>query len=59
MTQLVVLINNEDYIPPNLCLACLYIFCYSRIYKVLDLFIVDDPVLLSLANTQMTWSLVP
>ena len=54
MAQLVVLINNKDYISPNLCLTCLYIICYSRIYKVLDLFIVGDLVVLSLSNTQMT-----
>ena len=59
MAQLVVLINNIDIIPPNLCLACSYIFCYSHICEVSDLFIVSDLVLLSLANTQMTWSPVP
>ena len=42
-----------------MCLACLYIIYYSRIYKILDLFIVGDLVVLSLSNTQMTWSLVP
>ena len=31
-----------------------YIFCYSRICEVLDLIIVGDLVLLSLANTQRT-----
>ena len=54
MAQSVVLINNKDYISPNLCLTYLYIICYSRIYKVLDLFIVGDLVLLSLSYTQMT-----
>ena len=54
MAQSVVLINNKDYIPPNLYLACLYIICYSNIYKVSDLFIVGDLVVLSLSNTQMT-----
>ena len=37
----------------------IYVIYYSRIYEVLDLFIVGDLVLLSLANTQMTWSPVP
>ena len=32
----------------------IYIICYSRIYKVLDLFNVGDLVVLSLSNTQMT-----
>ena len=53
MTPSVVVINNKDYIPPNLCLTCLYIIYYSCIYKVLDLFIVGDLVLLCLANTQI------
>ena len=39
-----------------MCLAYSYIICYSRICEVSDLFIVGDLVLLSLANTQMTWS---
>ena len=47
MAQSVVLINNKDQIPPNLCLVCLCIICYSRIYKVLDLFIVGDLVVVS------------
>ena len=59
MAQSVVLINNIDIIPPNMCLTCSYIICYSRICEVSDLFIVGDLVLLSLANTQMTWSPVP
>ena len=59
MAQSVVLINKIDIIPPNLCLACSYIFCYSRICEVLDLIIVGHLVLLSLANTQRTWSPVP
>ena len=42
MAQSVVLINNKDYIPSNLCLACLYIICYSHIYKISDLFTVGD-----------------
>ena len=37
----------------------IYVICYSRIYEVLDLFIIGDLVMLSLANTQMTWSPVP
>ena len=51
MAQLDVLINNKDIIPPNLCLACLYIIGYSRICEVSDFFIVGDLVLLSSANT--------
>ena len=52
MAQSVVLINNIDIIPPNLCLACSYILCYSHICEVLDLIIVGDLVLLSLANNK-------
>ena len=59
MAQSVVLINNIDIIPYNMCLACSYIFCYSRICEVSDLFIVGELVLLSLANIQMNWSPVP
>ena len=60
MAQLVVLINNKDIIPPNLCLACSYILCYSHICEVSDLFIVGDLVLLSSANTDdlVTGSLI-
>ena len=51
MAQSVVLINNKDYIPPK---SVFGMFIYSRIYKVSDLFIVGDLVVLSLSNTQMT-----
>ena len=59
MAKSFVLINKIDIIPPNLCLTCSNILCYSRICEVSDLFIVGDLVLLSLANTQMTWSPIP
>ena len=55
MAQSSVLINNKDLIPPNLCFGMFIdIICYSNIYKVSDLIIVGDLVVLSLSNTQMT-----
>ena len=41
-------------------LACLYMICYSHIYKVSNLFIVGDLVVLSLSNTDdlVTGSLI-
>ena len=54
MAQSSVLINNKDLIPPNLWFGMfIYIICYSNIYKVSDLFIVGDLVVLSLSNTQI------
>ena len=55
MTQSSVLINNKNLIPPNTVFdVFIYIICYSNIYKVSDLIIVGDLVVLSLSNTQMT-----